>query len=103
MTQSIAFIRCNNEECAKQIEKVLHHPLYIFINNICRFGNFNNIRILQNFPYCSQYDAVFTTFNITYEEKRIIEHGNAGPRLVSRPGRVRLHRTDVYTAYGCTT
>lgn len=73
MTQSIAFIRCNNEECAKQIEKVLHHPLYIFINNICRFGNFNNIRILQNFPYCSQYDEVFTTFNITDEEKRIIE------------------------------
>ncbi len=52
MTQSIAFIRCENEIVARQIKEVLEHPLYKFINNICRYGNFNNIRILQNFPHC---------------------------------------------------
>jgi adenine-specific DNA-methyltransferase len=73
MTQSIAFIRCMNEEEAKQIQKVLMHPLYIFINNICRYGNFNNIRILQHFPYCNEYENVYNEFSITPEEIRFIE------------------------------
>jgi len=58
MTQSIAFIRCDNKEIkhyklmvqAKKYKLLLEHPLYIFLNNICRFGNFNNVRILQLFP-----------------------------------------------------
>ena len=50
MTQSIAFIRCKDEDEARAVAKVLEHPLYEFLNNICRWGNFNNIRILQHFP-----------------------------------------------------
>lgn len=50
MTQSIAFIRCADEAEARETKKALEHPLYEFINNICRWGNFNNIRILQRFP-----------------------------------------------------
>lgn len=51
MTQSIAFIRCESEEEAKNIHTHLaNQPLYRFLNNICRYGNFNNIRVLQHFP-----------------------------------------------------
>ena len=50
MTQSIAFIRCRDEDEARRTKEALDHPLYEFINNICRWGNFNNIRILQRFP-----------------------------------------------------
>jgi len=73
MTQSIAFIQCKDEEEAHNISKVLNHPMYKFINNICRYGNFNNIRILQNFPYCDNYDEVYKKFNITEQEKIFIE------------------------------
>jgi adenine-specific DNA-methyltransferase len=73
MTQSIAFIQCKDKEEANNISKVLNHPMYKFINNICRYGNFNNIRILQNFPYCDNYDEVYKKFNITEEEKIFIE------------------------------
>jgi hypothetical protein len=72
MTQSIAFIRCENEEHAHNIKKVLEHPLYTFINNICRYGNFNNIRILQHFPYCENYDEVYKTFDINEKERKMI-------------------------------
>jgi adenine-specific DNA-methyltransferase len=50
MTQSIVFILCSDLEQATNYMRILQHPLYIFINNICRWGNFNNIRILQSFP-----------------------------------------------------
>ena len=50
MTQSIVFILCRDLEQATTYMKILQHPLYVFINNICRWGNFNNIRILQSFP-----------------------------------------------------
>jgi hypothetical protein len=45
MTQSIVFIRSESEEEANKIDLVMNHPMYKFINNICRYGNFNNIRI----------------------------------------------------------
>ena len=73
MTQSIAFIRCSSEEEANNIKKILDHPLYRFINNICRWGNFNNIRILQHFPVCNNYESVYEQFNITSQEKEVIE------------------------------
>lgn len=76
MTQSIAFILCKDEIEAKKINDVLNHPLYKFINNICRYGNFNNIRILQNFPYCDKYDDVYKKFNITNKEIQFIESNN---------------------------
>ena len=73
MTQSIVFILCSNEEEAKKYLHILQHPLYVFINNICRWGNFNNIRILQSFPiptieYSGNHQELYNYFNITKEE-----------------------------------
>jgi len=76
MTQSIAFIMCKDKEEASNLGKVLNHPMYKFINNICRYGNFNNIRILQNFPYCDNYHDVYKKFDITKEEIKFIETNN---------------------------
>lgn len=73
MTQSIAFIRCQSKKQAEQFKAVLDHPLYVFLNNVCRWGNFNNIRILQRFPYCDQPEKVYKQFGITPEEKSVIE------------------------------
>lgn len=73
MTQSIVFIMYSSENDAKKNKQILEHPLYIFINNICRWGNFNNIRILQNFPipkinYTGDHKEIYNYFNITDEE-----------------------------------
>tara|TARA_B100001057_G_C22804862_1_gene932970 strand:+ start:557 stop:1822 length:1266 start_codon:yes stop_codon:yes gene_type:complete len=73
MTQSVAFIRCSSKEKAEKISNVLNHPLYIFMNNICRYGNFNNIRIMQKFPYCEDYDNVYKKFGISEEEIEFIQ------------------------------
>jgi len=78
MTQSIAFIICSSEEQAKKYQEILQHPLYIFINNICRWGNFNNIRILQCFPiptieYYGNHQELYNHFNITKEEIEYIQ------------------------------
>ena len=79
MTQSIVFILCSNEEQAKKYLQLLQHPLYVFINNICRWGNFNNIRILQSFPiptmdadYTGNHQEIYDYFNITEEEVKYI-------------------------------
>ena len=77
MTQSIVFIQCENEEQAKKYVNILEHPLYVFLNNICRWGNFNNIRILQSFPipdinYSGDYNEIYTYFNISAEEVEFI-------------------------------
>jgi tRNA1(Val) A37 N6-methylase TrmN6 len=66
MTQSIAFIQCANEDQAKKFVEILQHPLYVFINNICRWGNFNNIRILQHFPIPT--GDICNFFHLTEEE-----------------------------------
>jgi tRNA1(Val) A37 N6-methylase TrmN6 len=73
MTQSLVFILCDNEEQAKKYANILQHPLYVFINNICRWGNFNNIRILQNFPipkieYSGNHKEIYDYFNIKENE-----------------------------------
>jgi methylase of polypeptide subunit release factors len=73
MTQSIAFIICDNHEQAKKYLKILNNPLYQFINNICRWGNFNNIRILQQFPIPENEDDIYKSFEITKEEIDYIE------------------------------
>jgi hypothetical protein len=77
MTQSIVFILCNDEEQAKKYLQILQHPLYVFINNICRWGNFNNIRILQSFPipdieYSGNHKEIYDYFNITEDEINFI-------------------------------
>jgi SAM-dependent methyltransferase len=71
MTQSIGFVRCDSEKEAKSIKEMLDHPLYTFLNNIHRYGNFNNNRILQLFPLCLEKD-VFNCFNISEKEKEFI-------------------------------
>lgn len=78
MTQSIVFIKCVDKEEAEKYLKILKHPLYIFINNICRWGNFNNIRILQSFPnpnieYSGNHQEIYNFFSITKEEIEFIE------------------------------
>jgi adenine-specific DNA-methyltransferase len=78
MTQSIVFIICNTEEQANKYKTILEHPLYVFINNICRWGNFNNIRILQSFPipnieYTGDHKEIFDYFNITEDEVKYIK------------------------------
>jgi len=77
MTQSIVFILCSNEEQAKKYLQILEHPLYVFINNICRWGNFNNIRILQSFPipdieYSGNHEEIYNYLNITEDEINFI-------------------------------
>jgi len=76
MTQSIAFIRCKNKEEAENVCRILNHPLYRFLNNICRYGNFNNIRILQSFPICTDENKVYEIFSISEEEVKFIEDSN---------------------------
>jgi SAM-dependent methyltransferase len=71
MTQSIAFIRCESKEEAEKTKKILDHELYVFLNNICRWGNFNNIRILQRFPVPN--GNVYKSFGITDEEIKFIQ------------------------------
>lgn len=66
MTQSIAFIRCDSCQQAAEYAQMLQHPLYVFINNICRWGNFNNVRILQQFPRPT--GDVYEWFGITPAE-----------------------------------
>ena len=77
MTQSIVFILCKNEDEAKKYLQILNHPLYVFINNICRWGNFNNIRILQSFPipdmeYSGNNQEIYSYFGITEDEIQFI-------------------------------
>lgn len=72
MTQSIAFIRTESKQKAEQIKTILEHPLYTFINNACRYGNFNNIRILQKFPICFTNDP-YKEFQLTQEEIEYIQ------------------------------
>ena len=68
-TQSIAFIRCKNKREAEQIKQSLDSPIYLFLNNITRYGNFNNIRVLQKFPK-------ITDFYLTKEEGDFVEKFN---------------------------
>ena len=77
MTQSIVFILCKNEDEAKKYLQILNHPLYVFVNNICRWGNFNNIRILQSFPipdieYSGNHQEIYSYFGITEDEIQFI-------------------------------
>lgn len=68
-TQSIAFIRCASKSEAERIKSELDNPVYYFLNNITRYGNFNNIRVLQRFP-------VFGSFSLTSKEKELIDNFN---------------------------
>ena len=73
MTQSIAFIRCKDKKQAENFKKILDHELYVFLNNVCRWGNFNNIRILQKFPVPKNEIDIYGSFSITENEKKFIK------------------------------
>jgi tRNA1(Val) A37 N6-methylase TrmN6 len=78
MTQSIVFVLCASEAQAKKYVQILQHPLYVFINNICRWGNFNNIRILQSFPipdieYSGDHAEIYRYFGIGEVEIQYIQ------------------------------
>ena len=73
MTQSIMFIMCNDRVQSEKYLQILQHPLYVFINNICRYGNFNNIKILKSFPlpeieYSGNPQEIYDYFKITEDE-----------------------------------
>jgi adenine-specific DNA-methyltransferase len=77
MTQSIVFIQCVDEAQAKKYLNILQHPLYLFLNNICRWGNFNNIRVLQSLPipdieYTGEHEQIYSYFDISAEEIEFI-------------------------------
>ncbi|MDD3187453.1 MAG: methyltransferase [Bacilli bacterium] len=69
MTQSIAFINCKSKEEAEKISNELDNDIYKFLNNITRYGNFNNIRILQHFP-------LYGSFKLNEEEKKFVKEFN---------------------------
>jgi len=73
MTQSIAFIRCKDELESEKVKLTLDHDLYRFLNNLCRWGNFNNIRILQRFPIPKDENNIYKSFGITESEIKFIE------------------------------
>jgi len=76
MTQSIVFIRCKTLKEAEEYSKILNHPLYIFLNNICRWGNFNNIKILKSFPIPenNKDGDIFEYFKLTNGEINLIQN-----------------------------
>lgn len=69
MTQSVAFIKCKNLDEARKIKQELEQPVYKFLNNICRYGNFNNVRVLQHFP-------LWNSFHLDKKEEDFIEELN---------------------------
>jgi adenine-specific DNA-methyltransferase len=73
MTQSIAFVRCASMEEAETINKILQHDLYKFLNNICRWGNFNNIRIMQLFPIPQDRSNIWKSFELTETEVEFVK------------------------------
>jgi 16S rRNA G966 N2-methylase RsmD len=71
MTQSIMFIRCSSLSEANHVRSILKHPLYKFLNDICRWGNFNNIRVLQRFPVPTDPTDIPGSFNLTEQEMSV--------------------------------
>ena len=66
MTQSIAYIRCNSKREAMERKRELDAPLYRFLNDFTRYGNFNNIRILRRLPRLH-------SIKLTREERNLID------------------------------
>ncbi len=69
MTQSIAFVMCETKTQADKVKKELDSEVYKFINNITRYGNFNNVRVLQSFP-------VLDSFKLNDKETKFIKKFN---------------------------
>jgi hypothetical protein len=50
MTQGVAFILCCCEQQARYFQEQLHKPINKLLNDLNRFGNFNNTHILTKLP-----------------------------------------------------
>lgn len=76
MTQSVAFIRCKTQIQAIKTKQELEQDVYKFINNITRYGNFNNVRVLQNYPLWGSFklnsaqNSFIKKFNTKYYGKK---------------------------------
>ena len=68
-TQSIAFIRCRTKTEALQVSEALRGDVYLFLNNLTRYGNFNNVRVLQRLPLPGE-------FKLSAAEERLIKKIN---------------------------
>jgi hypothetical protein len=73
MTQGCYFIITQSEESATNIKELLLNNVYRFIVNICRWGNFNSPRIIEQLPKIDIYTNVNKLFNITSDEIKLIE------------------------------
>ena len=49
VTQSVAFVRCETEIDANNLKTILDRSIYKKLNDLHRFGNFNNLTILSKF------------------------------------------------------
>ena len=68
-TQSIAFIQCKTKKDALKISAQLQDEIFLFLNNLTRYGNFNNVRVLQKLPLLPQV-------KLNQDEKRLIKKIN---------------------------
>lgn len=55
MTQSVAFVRCGDDEQSQRIKKTLDSIPVAFAVSITRYGNFTNIRVLQQLSVRDDY------------------------------------------------
>ena len=55
-TQSVAFVQCKSEKGAYKVKADLESEVFLFLNNVTRYGNFNNVRVLQHFPLLDAID-----------------------------------------------
>jgi hypothetical protein len=55
MTQSVAFVRCDNHEHALDVKQKLDSLPVSFAVSITRYGNFANIRVLQKLSVRDDY------------------------------------------------
>jgi hypothetical protein len=73
MTQAVMFVLCGSVSEAECLCAQLMHPLFVFLNNICRWGKFNNIRMVQSFPRIPMgvvdERGIFDYFGLTDSER----------------------------------
>ena len=62
----------DEDDLEKKYKKILEHPLYKFVNNICRWGNFNCIRILNRMTIPTDETDIYNSFNISQKEIEFI-------------------------------
>lgn len=67
MTQSVAFIRCRTKRDALRVKRELDSPVFRAVNNITRYGNFNNIRVLQRL-------TTIAGFRLSRRDTALIQH-----------------------------